>query len=202
MKMRWIELKCHDVTKIYSVVFLFKSSGKFKFNAELVMDFTVQFIIFSIFIILWNIWLKYFCPFWFLINTNIKIVRACKFCAIAYHEEQDWIFTWSQWNRIVIEFSDFSEFRESDKSLKQWAHCLTHESYWHCGGIPVSYSRVSGLNPFNDKYFCHWIISVKTFRKNSNGTFFVLVKHMQSIDNMEIVVFPKVSGKVLNKKAT
>ena len=54
------------------------------------------------------------------------------------------------------EFTEFSEFMESDKLLKHelgsvLRSCLSHVSCWHCGSIMVSYTRggwVGGLNPF------------------------------------------------------
>ena len=54
----------------------------------------------------------------------------------------------------------FSEFRKSDKSLN-------HESLLHvsCGSVVNSWSLtqevVGSNNPFNHKYFCHRINSVK-----------------------------------------
>ena len=69
---------------------------------------------------------------------------------------------------MLLEFSlmeqDFTEFRESDKSLKHelgsiWRSCLSHVSCWHCGSILVSYTRGTRFTSFycNDKYFCHSI---------------------------------------------
>ena len=51
------------------------------------------------------------------------------------------------------EFTEFSEFEESDKSLKQWIGLnlkimsLT-VSCWHCGSILVSYTRGGCFEPF------------------------------------------------------
>ena len=57
---------------------------------------------------------------------------------------------------------DFTEFRETDKSLKNelcsiQRSCLSHVSCWPCGSILVSYTRGGRFEPFycNDNFFCH-----------------------------------------------
>ena len=52
-----------------------------------------------------------------------------------------------------IKFSEFSKFRESDKSLKHELGCLSHVLCWHCGSILVCYIEVASSSPFDDKYF-------------------------------------------------
>ena len=59
---------------------------------------------------------------------------------------------------------EFSEFRESNKSLKHeldsiLRSCLSHVSCWHCVSMLVSNARGSKFEPFycNDEYFCCWI---------------------------------------------
>ena len=55
------------------------------------------------------------------------------------------------------------EFSESDKPLKHELElvqrsCVSYVSCWCCGNILVLFTRggwVTGLSPFNDKYFCH-----------------------------------------------
>ena len=66
--------------------------------------------------------------------------------------------------RTLIEFNEFSKFKESDKPLKHelssiQRSCLSHVSCWCCGSILVSYTGCSRFETFytNDKYFCNWI---------------------------------------------
>ena len=74
------------------------------------------------------------------------------------------------------EFTEFSEFRESDKSLKHELgsfprSCLSPVSFWCCGSMLVSYTKGCRFEPFycNDKYFLLLSSenSVKTFREKS-----------------------------------
>ena len=50
------------------------------------------------------------------------------------------------------EFTEFSELRESDKSLEhESGSCLLHVSCWHCDSILVSFARgglAVGSSPF------------------------------------------------------
>ena len=71
--------------------------------------------------------------------------------------QKDHIRVFPKWSRIFIEFSDFSEFGESDKLLKHelGSHPVSHI----CLARPVVASwslthEVGGSNPFNDNYFC------------------------------------------------
>ena len=96
------------------------------------------------------------------------------------HDTETLSEVFRKWNRTFIEFS---EFRESDKSLKHdLGSILLHVSYWCCGSILVSYTRSSKFEPsytrgsrfepfqWIEQFFLslNLLNSVKTFRENSN----------------------------------
>ena len=60
-----------------------------------------------------------------------------------------------KWSRIFIEFSDFSEFGESDKSLKHELGSIERSCLSH-GAVVASWfhtQEVAGSSLFNEKYF-------------------------------------------------
>ena len=66
-----------------------------------------------------------------------------------------YFWTFSEMSRT---FTEFSEFRESDKSLEHelgsiQRSCLSHVSCWHCGNILDSHTRGGRFKPF---YCVQW----------------------------------------------
>ena len=79
-------------------------------------------------------------------------------------------------------FTEFSEFRESDKSLKHEfgsieRYCPSHVLCWRCSSMLVSHTRGGwGSNPFAVMAIflsLNLENSLKTFRKNSNVSYFL-----------------------------
>ena len=98
--------------------------------------------------------------------------------------QTQWTSSWMEGGEF-IEFSEFSEIRECDKSLKQrlgstLRSCLSHVSCWCCDSIQVSYTRGGSSEPFclNDQIF----LSLKSLNS---------VKHLVKINSDTYLCFTK-----------
>ena len=123
----------------YAVCFSFKSPSKFKFdlNFKWILLHNSSYFPYSSFT-LWNIWLNYFCPFWFLINTTNNwgfFTKSQK--NVLLHAYKFYGILCLSWETRIVQ-------QGTTRQGWNWGR-ITHENYWEI------YTNITGYYSSADK---------------------------------------------------